>query len=285
MSRERQAEIAASQLAKKLKLEAQFKPTLYKFFYQISRDVNAVWIATGNIPSLNSFQPELIALLRAHYRRIAKAFSYETRNEARHCNIVFETKKEDNIDRNIVDYINQHSVMQAGIIMETTQRDLQTIAAQAITVAYINNTPTDNETIGSIIKTEFDAKADSRVTTIATTETQIASERIKFIEAQSMAIVLNNPLTATNPRKLLKTWNTILDEKTRHSHVLADRQEHGNINEPFLVQGEMLMIPGDTSLGATIANIINCRCASITHFSDEVAPIMLTHIPQIVIIE
>ena len=72
---------------------------------------------------------------------------------------------------------------------------------------------------------------------------------------------------------MIKTWNTILDEKTRHSHVLADRQEQ-KLQSPYTVQGELLMMPGDTSLGASLSNIINCRCCSITSFEGDLAPIM-----------
>jgi hypothetical protein len=35
------------------------------------------------------------------------------------------------------------------------------------------------------------------------------------------------------------------------------------MDEPFVVDGEQLMFPGDTSMGATARNIVNCRCTCI----------------------
>ena len=60
-----------------------------------------------------------------------------------------------------------------------------------------------------------------------------------------------------------KTWVTVGDERVRPAHVAADDQIV-NINQPFRVGGELLFIPGDTSLGATVGNVIRCRCAAVT---------------------
>jgi hypothetical protein len=47
----------------------------------------------------------------------------------------------------------------------------------------------------------------------------------------------------------------------RPEHAAADGQEQLAIN-PFLVGGEQLNRPGDTSLGASAGNVINCRCSA-----------------------
>lgn len=54
-----------------------------------------------------------------------------------------------------------------------------------------------------------------------------------------------------------KTWLTALDERTRPWHADANGQTVG-IEDKFLVMGEELEEPGDTS--ASPENIINCRC-------------------------
>lgn len=56
-----------------------------------------------------------------------------------------------------------------------------------------------------------------------------------------------------------KIWHATLDGREREWHNEADGQEVGQ-DEPFIVNGEELMFPGDTSLGATGSNIYNCRC-------------------------
>lgn len=63
-----------------------------------------------------------------------------------------------------------------------------------------------------------------------------------------------------------KLWLTTLDDRTRGmdpkdpiSHVDPDGQAV-KLDEPFLVAGEQLQFPGDSSLGASAGNVVNCRC-------------------------
>jgi len=63
--------------------------------------------------------------------------------------------------------------------------------------------------------------------------------------------------------KKWKYWNTILDGRERISHNLADGQMQP-ILMPFEVGDSLLMYPKDTSLGASLEEIINCRC-SVTY--------------------
>ncbi|MGG1571607.1 phage minor head protein [Fictibacillus sp. NRS-1165] len=61
-----------------------------------------------------------------------------------------------------------------------------------------------------------------------------------------------------------KIWQSTLDQRTRKGHQEADQQVV-RLNEPFSVankegQYEMLMFPGDTSLGSSPDNVIQCRC-------------------------
>jgi hypothetical protein len=61
----------------------------------------------------------------------------------------------------------------------------------------------------------------------------------------------------------LKTWLTSGDDQVRDSHVDAGRRYAGGIplDQPFIIDGDFLMYPGDPAGSA--ANIINCRCLSI----------------------
>lgn len=63
-----------------------------------------------------------------------------------------------------------------------------------------------------------------------------------------------------------KVWLTISDDRTREWHVQAgiDYGSDANaipIDEPFIVNDEEMMYPGDESLGASPSNIYNCRCS------------------------
>lgn len=58
-----------------------------------------------------------------------------------------------------------------------------------------------------------------------------------------------------------KKWRTMRDERVRHSHATMNNQRAG-FTEPFVSGiGGLLMYPGDTSLGASDADIYNCRCS------------------------
>ena len=63
-------------------------------------------------------------------------------------------------------------------------------------------------------------------------------------------------------RLLRKTWVTMGDSKVRPHHQAANFQTVPE-NEPFIVMGENLMFPGDTSLGASLINVSNCRCTKV----------------------
>ena len=58
---------------------------------------------------------------------------------------------------------------------------------------------------------------------------------------------------------MYKFWVATISTQTRKAHDLANGQKR-DLNEPFEVDGELLMFPGDISLGATAKNIVNCRC-------------------------
>lgn len=56
---------------------------------------------------------------------------------------------------------------------------------------------------------------------------------------------------------VLKTWSARDDSKTRPAHDRADGQTVP-VNQPFIVNMEPLMMPGDPA--GTPGNVINCRC-------------------------
>ncbi len=59
---------------------------------------------------------------------------------------------------------------------------------------------------------------------------------------------------------LKKQWLAASDERVRDSHADADGQEV-EPDEPFVVNGEELMYPGDPAGSAE--NVINCRCTQV----------------------
>lgn len=56
-----------------------------------------------------------------------------------------------------------------------------------------------------------------------------------------------------------KEWACAMSTNSRKSHKKANGQIVP-LDEPFIVGGEKLMHPGDSSMGASAENVINCRC-------------------------
>jgi hypothetical protein len=67
------------------------------------------------------------------------------------------------------------------------------------------------------------------------------------------------------PGTLKKSWIDMRDKRVRPTHVEAGRRYGAAsipVNEAFIVGGSRMMYPGDTSLGAPIREIANCRCSA-----------------------
>lgn len=257
-------EIAALMLLWKLALEERFKPHLQRFFNQIANDISAVWIATGRIPSLDPFHAELVTLLRNQYRAIANKFEDEYLKRIDDAEVIKLIGNNSQADNRIIEYINRHSVKQADYILNTTRKDLEEIAKNAVSQLAIEGIETTPENIAKRIKENFKDTTAGRIDNIALTETQITSERVKYIEAEE----IDKILASSGIRKRSnKEWVSILDEVTRPWHVEADGQIRP-ISEPYIVGGQLLMIPGDTSLGASMSNIAGCRCTSVSTLED-----------------
>ncbi len=84
---------------------------------------------------------------------------------------------------------------------------------------------------------------------IARTEVLTASERGCY----AYAVGTGAPLS--------KEWITTIDGRERPWHADANGQTRP-LEEPFMVNGELLDHPGDTSHGAGAGNVIQCRCTA-----------------------
>lgn len=57
-------------------------------------------------------------------------------------------------------------------------------------------------------------------------------------------------------------WVATNDDRTRETHAAANGQVV-RVGEPFDVGGSQMLYPGDDSLGADVAEIVNCRCTTV----------------------
>lgn len=80
--------------------------------------------------------------------------------------------------------------------------------------------------------------------------------------AENKGIFDVGELAVKRGKKLMYTWRAVDDSSTRPTHRQASGQTV-EFGKPFIVGGEKLMYPGDTSLGASAENTINCRCVTV----------------------
>lgn len=63
---------------------------------------------------------------------------------------------------------------------------------------------------------------------------------------------------------IIKKWITARDDRVRDSHIMMEGVEVP-LDELFYVNGSMMLCPGDTSHGADLGEVVNCRCDVINH--------------------
>lgn len=95
--------------------------------------------------------------------------------------------------------------------------------------------------------------SEARARVIARTETVRAANAGALVNANEKGYVLQ------------KKWFSVMDNRTRHDHEILDGQVVDK-DQPFKVRDkdgitQQMMFPGDTSLGATPEQTINCRCS------------------------
>lgn len=257
-TRKEREQRAASDLAKKLKLEIKLEKEMQSIFKSISHSAKSLYLATGSKFNAWSFKDQFKNALIKHYERVFKSFQPEMIDSIN--TAVNKSDVPTNLDIFNNQYIENQSDAQANTITNTTQKKLNQAYGAAI-AAYVapdgdvaHDTPVDRAVIAEQATNTFDADSDSRSAIIATTETQASAETAK-------SNVIASALDPVEQGRGKKDWVTIMDGRERQSHHEANGQVQG-LESPFIVQGQMLSYPGDTSLGATIDNWINCRCSA-----------------------
>jgi hypothetical protein len=254
---------AVRDLAIKLKFERQLAIKMRTMFRQISRTVKHEYLVEGRVPlQLNQFfEVDLEGILRKHYRKVAKRFNNRLKEQVIKSILpqFLEIKSSAVLEKAINDYIILRSRLQTEIISNTTQKEI----LKAYTEAAFEGQTLTREEYAEEASFAFERRAMGRADTIGLTETQNIAEKTKDLEAQYFfaenELVAGGVAITEENAELLKTWSAILDKVTRPTHVEADDQTVPK-DDPFIVGGAQLMFPGDTSLGAPLDEIINCRC-------------------------
>ncbi|WP_311272180.1 MULTISPECIES: phage minor head protein [unclassified Rhizobium] len=122
--------------------------------------------------------------------------------------------------------------------------------------------PVDAQTIGKINEALTKAYVNLRALSIARTETMMAVST-----SQHEAFQQGLDKAGRDASLVTRTWRSAGDGRVRHSHMVMNGQQVVGMDLAFQApSGAMLRYPGDTSLGAGAAEVINCRCIAIYSF-------------------
>lgn len=254
----------ASQVKKKISLEKTYTPEVKRIFSKMLRDFRTSVAGTGLPPSADKYRDTWRHSAETHAERVQRAFKGEFSGRK-----FFFFKQEDDESANelfalaLLKWQEEFSEEQAELITGTNSSDQQTALQLARQALQEEGEPATNRNLAVAGAAILASQYNKRVQSIVMTQTQAAAESAKFIETEvesgQRPRVLGPALVVSNTEK---TWRTVGDERVRSAHAAAEGQTK-SLNEPFIVDGEALMFPGDTSLGASAGNVIGCRCVAI----------------------
>lgn len=292
-TQEEQVAVAINDLSKKLKLERKMIVELKQFFQVMSVDMRALYAQTGQELQAVTYADDLRGILLRQNRRVSKSFSNNVvkflndniknledptiislSGVARSKGITLEElilSIRDTITLEINRMVERNVIVSTAQITRTTQKEigLSVLKAEGLLKEELGRDPTRREVAGSS-SSIFKARSNRRTGTIAATTTQGAAEGAKHIEREVFKNTfqdLDARQDGVIPPKVTEVWLTQGDSLVRDggsgfNHLTADGQE--SENGIFTVSGQQLRFPGDSSLGATAGNILNCRCSAVT---------------------
>ncbi|MHA1347902.1 MAG: hypothetical protein ACTSO3_15985 [Candidatus Heimdallarchaeaceae archaeon] len=247
---DKQLRKAQTNVRLKKALELLLYRKLLKLFRDYADKYSKAFRAGLFIPDLVFFRQKLEKILRFHYQIVSERFD---------SNLVNEIGKPDNhstILHNLKSRTDVHNEIRLAdssqTITETTQKDAFNAFQKAKKEALAAGIVLTNLALARKARVNLVKTFHTRITTISITETQNPAEHTKFAEA--LHLVDAGAVEIPN-----KQWITMRDALVREMHAEAYSQIVP-FRQPFDVGGQQLMYPGDQSLGATLDNVINCRC-------------------------
>lgn len=261
-----ESQLVADDLARKIRLENTFRREIKTLFNRQNRDFRTVVASTGFPPEAIKSRGDWESILRRHYERVqAKFKGVVSPGRARKQN-------DDDNERErmallalaLLTWRDRMAPQQAESITQTTDKNYRNSMTQAQTLIREQGLDASNLTLAATAVVLLKRMFAGREEGIAVFETQQAAESTKLAEAEVLSGLQPSVLTGISPEiiKSKKKWKTVGDNLVRLWHVAANNQTR-LVNLPFEVMGELLMHPGDTSLGASLKNVANCRCSSL----------------------
>lgn len=257
---------AQEDLKQKLILERKLLVELRRFNKKMARKFTREFSRDSSIFQAEEMLPDLEEMLRTHYANVSNRFKKTIRKQLTTGGKI-TPEEADIIDDLLRDAIAEKVPEQAQIINNTNQDDINKSVTLGRRVAQDadQRRPVSHMELSVIMGGILLRQLTSRAPRIALTETQEMAERSKATEA--------DVLSGQQQQEVQKTWVTVGDARVRDDHQRANGQKK-ILSLPYNVGSDLLMYPGDASLGAALSNVINCRCSSI-HDSDQIMAVRL----------
>lgn len=259
------------QFAKKVRLENIFMRDIRPLFNRMLRDYRTSILALGRPQDATRYESQWDALLLNQYDRVQRAFKGEvTEANGGKAFIRFIMKQDAEradalLGLALLEWRNQQAPLKSGIITNTNRRQMDQALIDARQVLQEQEQEITPQALSLTASVLLARKFRVRNSVIAQTETQESAEVTKAIEARIISGGAPDILPPTfiepvdEPLDVTKTWRDMDDKRVRNSHRIVDGTRLPE-NGIFNVGGSRLQFPGDSSLGATAAQVINCRC-------------------------
>ncbi len=260
----------------KIGLEKTMRRDLKSYFAKQRKKVR-------NNEDVESIEP----VLEKHYKRIARR-------------LIHKNIKQVSVEEGATNFINGVAQKRAMEINRTTLGKLDDAQRRAVAeLAKDGNTNPSARELSIMTSAIFHRLNQGRISIIANTETQtvtegLRSEIVDDVHLEMEDVILNRdskraeelynlsqdytsytikenieilavPTLLSMLGHATKMWQTMGDSLVRTSPF--NHQEANGQTVPkdaaYMVSGQFLNYPGDTSLGASPGNTINCRCVSV----------------------
>jgi predicted ABC-type ATPase len=261
----------------KLRLEKEFLVRWNRFEQKQTTIIVRGVARNGRIPNLNAMSPELERMLNDHFLTVGKIFTRLTINRVEDAiNDLGETKSvleikaatTQGVPLVVARNFRLRAADQARRITNTSKKQAALALRLAKESADVTSLVQVEElNIAEATGTIFRIKVNGRAKGIARLNTNATAETAKLTQIQIMRGE-EPSITGGKTSKTFKEWHNIsdsdvrtpLDKRSKFNHLLAEQRVFSH--EPFIVSGEKLMFPADTSLGASIGNVAECRCSA-----------------------
>jgi len=164
-------------------------------------------------------------------------------------------KSMDVYDQLFTNFLAVYGSLKVTQITGTTQEQAIRVINRVIEQAQLDGLDETQSAklLTSTMRTEGGVLSSYRAAMISRTESHSAAMQSNFTAAKATGLDMK------------KEWVAAKNERTRVDHADADGQIVA-MDEPFIVGGEPLMMPGDPNGSA--GNIINCRCVAAYVFPE-----------------